>query len=272
MTDQPLIPVLIYHSVTSAAGEAYRPYAMDPGKFAEQMEHVAASGFQTLTVSALASALVNPGTPLPEKPLLITFDDGFEEVATVVLPILDRLHLQATAYIVTAELGGRSVWLGSLGEGERPILSPGQIRELDAAGVEIGSHGHHHVPLDELSAADAAREIEHSGKLLADVVSHPIATFAYPYGYHSAGVKRQVRASGYSAACAVKQAFSHPGDDPFAIGRAIVDSRSSMDVFDEWIHGRGLPVSWRGERLVTKVWRAGRRAKTIRRRRAGVGL
>jgi peptidoglycan/xylan/chitin deacetylase (PgdA/CDA1 family) len=261
MTTSTVIPILIYHSLTTEATEPYRRFSMDPGQFAEQMEHIAAGGWQTLTVSQLSAALAGPVESLPERPLVITFDDGFEETHSVALPVLTRLGLQSTVYVVTRYLGDRSRWLASLGEGDRPMLAPAQVRDLDEAGVEIGPHGHRHVALDEIPFSQAVGEIDVSRRALEEIVGHPVVTFAYPYGYHTGGIKRYLRASGFDSACAVKQALSHPHDDRYALARAIVGSDLSTEGLDSWIRGEGLPMSWRGERPQTRVWRFARRVK-----------
>lgn len=255
------IPILIYHSLTTAAAEPYRRFSMDPGLFAEQMEHIAAGGYQTLTVGQLTAAVAGPNGSLPERPLLITFDDGFEDTHSVALPILTRLGLRSTVYIVTEQLGGRSRWLAPQGEGERPMLSAGQVRDLDAAGVDIGSHGHRHVALDEIPFSKAVRDIDTSRATLEEIVGRRVVTFAYPYGYHTSRIKQYLETSGFESACAVKQALSHPDDDRFALARAIVGSDMSIEDLDAWIRGERLPISWRGERPQTKVWRFARRMK-----------
>ncbi len=257
------IPIVLYHSLSADATEPYRPFSMDPGQFAEQMELIAAEGYTSLTMAELLTALEGPIEAMPERPIAITLDDGFEDMHSVALPILTRLSLQSTAYISTAYLGGTSRWLGSLGEGERLMLSPGQVRDLDAAGVEIGAHSHRHIALDEVRFSEAAGEIDRSLHGLQEIVDHPVATFAYPYGYHTGRIKRYLQASGFASACGVKQALSHRDDDRFALARLIVDSELSMEGFASWIRGDGLPFSWRRERLRTKAWRVVRRMKQI---------
>ncbi len=264
MRDTPgrtMIPILIYHSLTAEATEPYRHYSMDPGRFAEQMEHVASLGFQTLTIGQLVTAMNGPAGSMPARPLVITFDDGFEEMHSVALPILTRLDLRATAYLVTGYPDLRSHWLAPLGEGDRPLLKAGQVRELDQAGVEIGAHGHSHQPLDEMSFATARADIDASRTALEAIVGHPVATFAYPHGYHTRQLKAYLRASGFLSACAVKQAISHSEDDRYALARAIVGSDISTEALDSWLRGEGLPTSWRGELLKTRVWRTVRRTK-----------
>jgi peptidoglycan/xylan/chitin deacetylase (PgdA/CDA1 family) len=262
----PAIPILLYHSITADAGDAYRRFAMDPGQFAEQMQLIAAGGFDTMTVSELVAAFAGPASALPPRPLVLTFDDGFAEMESVALPILTRLRLRATEYVVTGHVGGRSTWLASIGEGDRPLLSAGQIRELDSAGVEIGSHGHRHRALDEMRFPEAAADITESRRVLEGILGHGVGSFAYPFGYHTARIARHVRASGFTSACGVKQALSHPGDDVFALGRAIVGSDLPCEQLERWIRGEGLPMSWRGERVRTRVWRAARRMKSGLRR------
>jgi peptidoglycan/xylan/chitin deacetylase (PgdA/CDA1 family) len=261
MTQPTVIPILLYHSLTAEATQRYRRFSMDPGQFAEQMEHIAAGGFQTLTVAQLSAAMTGRTGSLPERPLLITFDDGFEDVYSVALPILTRLGLRSTAYIVTEQLGGKSRWLASEGEGDRPVLTSGQVRDLDAAGVEIGAHGHRHLTLDEMPFSQAVAEIDTSRAVLEDIVGHPVLTFAYPHGYHTGRIKRYLQKSGFESACAVKQALSHQGDDRFALARAIVGSDIPMEHLDSWIRGERLPISWRGEKPQTKVWRVARRMR-----------
>jgi peptidoglycan/xylan/chitin deacetylase (PgdA/CDA1 family) len=268
MPGQTVIPILIYHSLTAEATEPYRHYSMDPGRFAEQMEHVASLGFRTLTVGQLVAAMTGPAGSMPDRPLVITFDDGFEEMHSVALPILTRLDLRSTAYLVTGYPDLRSHWLAALGEGNRPLLSAGQVRELDQAGVEIGAHGHSHEPLDELSFAKAKADIDASRAALEAIVGHPVVTFAYPHGYHTGRLKAYLRASGFASACAVKQAISHSEDDRYALARAIVGSDISTEGLDSWLRGEGLPMSWRGEHPKTRVWRTVRRVKRLVRGRS----
>jgi peptidoglycan/xylan/chitin deacetylase (PgdA/CDA1 family) len=171
--------------------------------------------------------------------------------------------LRSTAYILTAYLGGTSRWLAQLGEGDRPMLSARQVRDLDEAGVEIGAHGHRHLALDEMPLALAETEIDTCRIRLEEIVDHAVVTFAYPFGYHSGRIKRYLEASGFESACAVKQALSYPGDDRFALARAIVGSDLSTSGLDAWLRGEGLPLTWQTERPQTKVWRVVRRVRRV---------
>lgn len=255
-------PILLYHSLTAAASPAYRPYAVDPTRFRAQMELVAGSGCRTMTVRDLAAILDDPAGEIPPRTALITFDDGFDEIHRVALPILAELGLRATVFVVAGAVAGTSAWLAGDGEGERRLLEWTQIRELYAAGVEIGSHGQSHRQLDILSSAEAADEVRRSRAVLEQGLGSEVASFAYPHGYHSSTVKRLVREAGYAAACGVKHALSHPSDDRWALGRAVVAADTTDEELRGWLDGDGLARSWTGERPQTVAWRIVRRARS----------
>lgn len=98
-------------------------------------------------------------------------------------------------------------------------------------------------------------------RVLEDGLGRAVTSFAYPYGYHTGGVKAAVKEAGYTNACGVKQAISHLDDDRFGLARIIVYSDTRPEVLRDWLAGVGLPLGWRNERLVTRVWRAVRRAR-----------
>jgi peptidoglycan/xylan/chitin deacetylase (PgdA/CDA1 family) len=256
-----IIPILLYHSLTTVASPGYRPYSVPPDRFRSQMEHLAEARVHTLTVGELVDILDEPAAELPDRCVLLTFDDGFDEIHGLALPILDRLGLRATAFVVTGYVGGTSRWLDAAGEGTRRLMSWTQLAELAAHGVEVGSHSHGHRQLDTLSTAAARDEIVRSKSLLEDRLGLPARSLAYPHGYHSATIKRLVRQAGYSGAVGVKHALSHPADDRWALGRAVVGPDTTDETLDAWLAGVGLARSWTKERPVTRAWRLVRRAR-----------
>lgn len=254
------IPILIYHSLSVEATDSYRRFAMAPKTFAEQMAHIAGRGHSVLSVGEFVAALGDPLGKMPARPLVMTFDDGFLDAFEVGSSILAEHGFHATFYVVTGSLGGSSTWLAGDGEGARRLISPAQVRELDKAGIEIGSHGHRHVPLDTLPFAQAEQQIDTSKAVLEDILGHSVTTFAYPYGYHTNRIKAHLHASGFTSASGVKQALSHRDDDLFALARIIVGRDTPLETFDSWLGGEGLPLGWRRERPQTIAWRLARRA------------
>lgn len=255
------VPILVYHSVTTEATDRYRGFALDPGLFREQMAAVVDAGLRTITVDEMASAISDRDPVAVERAVALTFDDGFREVHGVILPVLRQLDLRATAYLVSAYVGGTSRWLVADDEGDRPLMSWTEVRELAGEGVEIGAHGHRHVALDLLRLSDATDEVVRSRRILEDGLGRAVTSFAYPYGYHTAGIKAAVREAGYTNACGVKQAISHLDDDPLGLARIIVYSDTRPETLRDWLAGDGLPLGWRKERLATRAWRAVRKAR-----------
>ena len=249
------VPILAYHSIGDRPRDGTMRWSVSPGDFEEQMALLAERGRQALTVAQYAGALRGEAALAPDA-VVVTFDDGFADLATTALPVLQRYRLVATAFLISAWVGGRAPDAG-------PVLDWEQVRELRACGLQIGSHGHSHRALDCLPPADAEREVRLSKQVLADGLGAEVLSFAYPYGYNSARLRRVVRAAGYSSACGVKNALSHEGDDLFALARVLVTRDTGAARIARLLEGEGAPLSWRGERLRTRGWRAYRRTRYL---------
>jgi peptidoglycan/xylan/chitin deacetylase (PgdA/CDA1 family) len=254
------IPILLYHSVADDVTGAFAPYAISRGAFGEHLDLLIESGHTALTVSALVQSL-EAGKPLPERPVVVTFDDGFADFADAAWPELSARDIPATLYVTCGPLGGTSDWLRSEGQGDRPMLSWAALMELAEEGCEIGAHTVSHPPLDCLARAQAEHEILASKRQLEDGLGQPVPSFAYPHGHHDRHVRRMVIDAGFESACAVKNALSHPDDDRFALARITVTGDVSVATLAEHLEGRGVPRAHRRERLRTTAWR------TVRRRR-----
>jgi peptidoglycan/xylan/chitin deacetylase (PgdA/CDA1 family) len=259
------VPVLIYHSVCDDPAPRLAEWTVSPATFRDQMAYLSGDGWNSLTVSDYAAHLLDR-RPLPERAAVVTFDDGFADFAEHAAPILTEHGVAATLYVSTAYVGGTSSWLGP--DGEQPMLAWSDIEDVAALGVEVGAHGHEHVPLDELTAAAAQANIIESKSRLEHALGLPVASFAYPHGYHSRAIKEMVRLAGFSSACAVKQGLSGPGDDVLALGRFFVPADASVDRLKTLM--TSLSRAPRHERLQTKAWRTWRRAKARRAPRSAV--
>jgi peptidoglycan/xylan/chitin deacetylase (PgdA/CDA1 family) len=253
------VPVLLYHGISTDAAPAFRRWVVEPSRFAEHLGCLAAGGYEPVTVSQLALGLDGQSN-LPDRPVAVTFDDGFADFATGAFPILSRVAFAATLYITTGYVGSSSLWLHRDGEGQRPMLDWDTVRRLDHCGlVEIGAHGHTHRQLDVLPARDLPVEIDGPKRRLEDQLGHRVASFAYPHGYSSRRVRKSVAAAGFTSACAVKHALSGPGDDQYALSRIVVDAETTAEALEEMLRGAGLRVAPRdGVRVAG--WRLLRRA------------
>lgn len=250
------IPILLYHSVSSQLSRAIAPFAVRPEVFAEHLELIA-DGHVALTVSELVS-LLDRGEAIPAGAVLITFDDGFADNLEVAAPLLQALRLPATIYLTTS-------YLEAAGQQERRhgvgMLSWSALDDLEAAGFEIGAHGHHHRQFDVLPIGAVTQDITHCKVLLEERLGHRVATFAYPHGYSSAGVRQAVRGAGFDAACGVRNALSHPFDNRWSIARLTVRSDTPTAQVAAWLRGKGAPLAPGGEALATGAWRTVRRVR-----------
>ena len=253
------VPILLYHSITDDVESRFRQWAVHPEVFAAHIRFLREHEYTPLTVSQLVQATSDDSISLPGRPVVVTFDDGFADFHANALPVLMRHDFVATLYITVGFIGDTSRWLHDQGEGERPMLTWGQIAEISAEGVECGAHSLTHPQLDVMATEAARDEVIRPKMVLEERLGHEIATFAYPYGHYIPAVREMVRQAGYSSACAVKHAMSSTTDDRFALARIMVHSQTDVGRLRALLSGQGLRVAPARERMQTKVWRLIRR-------------
>jgi peptidoglycan/xylan/chitin deacetylase (PgdA/CDA1 family) len=259
------VPILLYHSISTTAMPSARRWTVHPKTFAAHMAYLQEHQYTPLTVTQFARALADRRIRLPQRPVVITFDDGLADFYTGALPILRQHGFVATLYVTSGLVGRTSQGLYPRAQEAQPMLSWDQLATIQASGIECGAHTVSHPQLDVLSGRAARDEIVHCKDALEQRLGQEVASFAYPHGYHSATVRRLVQEAGYSSACAVKHAISTTTDDPFALARIIVPDTeaSGSDRFEDLLAGHGLPVAPRRERVRTKGWRAVRRSSRL---------
>jgi peptidoglycan/xylan/chitin deacetylase (PgdA/CDA1 family) len=246
----------MYHQVAARTDTASR-LAVPPDVFAAQLAHLRAARYHPITMSTLAAGLAGRGE-LPERPVVLTFDDGFADFRQAALPLLQQYGFIATVFVTTG-------WVEDAGPAVRPrparMLTWQQVLEVAAAGVEIGAHSHSHPELDQLRAAQLNRELCDSKSLLEDRLGRSVPALAYPFGYSSARVRRAARAAGYEHACAVGNAIAGPGGDLFALPRLTVKRSTSLRSFDQMVRGQYVSVIFAKERALTRGWAMVRRTR-----------
>jgi peptidoglycan/xylan/chitin deacetylase (PgdA/CDA1 family) len=251
------VPVLMYHDVAERPPAATRRLSVTPRALEAQLDFLAGAGFTGMTLSDLAAAFQSSG-PLPERPVVITFDDGYAGVAGDALPLLRRYDFPATVFVTTGWISdaGRNAAGTPLAE----MLSWTQIRELAGQNIEIGAHSHSHPELDQLAADALCRELAHSRDLLEEGTGAPVRTLAYPYGYSSRRVRLAARAAGYVCAASVRNVRATPSDDLFMLPRLTIRRVTDQSAFAAVVTGSDGPVL-RQERLLTTGWASIRRAR-----------
>ncbi|MGW2823421.1 polysaccharide deacetylase family protein [Streptomyces sp. NPDC001443] len=258
---EPSVPILMYHAVAADPGDATRTLSVAPEAFAEQMALVGDLGLTPLATAELA-ARWRSGRPLPARPVLITFDDGYEGVHRHALPVLAEHGFAATLFVSTGWLRGAY----DTGGGLDRMLDWDQVRELAGADVEIGGHSHSHPQLDQLDEDDLRDELTRCRDIVADELGAPPVSFAYPYGYSSRRVRQAVRAHGFAQALAVGNGLARRRQGPYALQRVTVRRDTGIEEFGRLVEGRAIARTFAADRALTKGYAMVRRARRIRRK------
>jgi peptidoglycan/xylan/chitin deacetylase (PgdA/CDA1 family) len=250
--------VLAYHGVAGV------PFSKDrlrlfvaPAQLRRDIARLRSWGYEIVTFGDLARLVAsNTGT----NRAALTFDDGLGDAVQNLLPLLNESHARATVFVVTSWLGGRhphASWA--------PILTRSQVRELSAAGTEIGVHTIHHEDLTTLPAAAVEEELAGCRAELEDLVGERVCVAAYPFGATNALVQHVCARAGLHAACSL---MDGRWDEPFNLPRQPMANGSSATGL--WLkrhgffkHVAGLP----GMRRAIRISRAAHSAYYLRRER-----
>jgi peptidoglycan/xylan/chitin deacetylase (PgdA/CDA1 family) len=199
------VPILMYHVLaTVPAGARFPSLFVPPAALGAQVDWLAAHGYHAVTLTRLLAGW--RGTrPLPAKPVVLTFDDGYLSDYSVALPALLRHG-----------------WPGVLDLAVKN-LSPGdierwQVRRLLDAGWEIAAHTISHVDLTTVGPAQLRREVAGSRVALQRMFGVPVVFFCYPLGHFDARVVAAVRAAGYLGATTEKPGLARP-DERYTLAR-----------------------------------------------------
>ncbi|QOV39360.1 polysaccharide deacetylase family protein [Streptomyces ferrugineus] len=257
----PRVPILMYHAVSTAPNDATRDLSVAPEEFARQMALIDDLGRTPVTTADLA-ARWRSGRPLPERPVLITFDDGYEGVHRHALPVLAKHGFAATVFVSTGWLKGPH----DMGGGLDTMLDWDQVRELAEAGVEIGGHSHTHPQLDQLPDGGLRSELILCKEIVSDQLGTAPASFAYPYGYSSRRVREAVRETGYAQALAVNNGLARRRQGPYALTRLTVRRTTGIEEFGRLVEGRAIARAFARDRALTKGYALVRRARQVRRK------
>jgi peptidoglycan/xylan/chitin deacetylase (PgdA/CDA1 family) len=168
------------------------------------------------------SLFLDGNLTLPRKPIILTFDDGYEEVYNYALPVMKELGVRATVFV----LGDRSIMKNEWDEksscGSLPLMTDQMILELHKLGFEIGSHTMSHPDLTKLTLDQAWTEISESKSALENLIQAPVISFSYPFGACNSEIENLVKLAGYNYGCAVFTGHPEFSSDHYNIRRITV--------------------------------------------------
>jgi peptidoglycan/xylan/chitin deacetylase (PgdA/CDA1 family) len=202
--------VITYHSFDSTGSRI----SITPERFREHLSIIKSMGYTTVTASEMTAALKGGG-PLPDKAVVLTFDDGLWNNYEVAFPILQEFGFRATIFLVTGYTGRTSTWERDPGIPALPLLTWDRIKEMDRAGMDILPHSVSHPHLTRLPDREIERELTRSRGEIEDRLGREAPVFCYPYGDHDGRVIGHLERLGFHAAFAVRPAT----EGPFSIAR-----------------------------------------------------
>jgi peptidoglycan/xylan/chitin deacetylase (PgdA/CDA1 family) len=269
------IPILMYHGVSDEPEPGIRPYYRtntSPRRFAEQMRFLFENGYRTLDLAAAVkwlkaendstdepSASIACNRRLTVRPVVITFDDGYQNFYTKAFPVLREFDFTATIFLPTGLIeegkAGRAVSAengpthGSQNpkrtplSGHGPFLTWEQVRKLRRAGITFGSHSVTHPKLIDLDWPEIESELMQSKFDIEQHLSESIATFAYPYRFPGANgtfvdrFKLLLQKAGYDCCVTTELGRMKSEGDLFRLRRLPINSCDDTQLFRAKLEG-----------------------------------
>lgn len=257
-------PVLMYHRVVRGNRYDSARLAVDQVLFRDQMTVLSEHGFVCTSLSELLGRI--DASQDVSRHVAVTFDDAFADFSVCAWPVLRELQFRATLYVPTAHVGLTADWL-PIERGSLPLLSWPEIVDLHDDGVEVGSHGHVHRPLDEQPPEVVAGDLARSRSALHEQAGIEARTLAYPNGYASRATRRLAQAAGFTSACVIGHARQPVDGDRFAVRRLHARGTHHPPDLIRLVEGRSALVEGFAKRSAEKPWRiarrAGRHARTL---------
>ena len=197
------VVVLNYHKVDNI----HNSLSVITDDFERQMRYLSENGYNTITPEQLYDSITT-GSELPEKPLLITFDDGYQDNYDNAYPILKKYNMKATIFVVTGFLGKY-----------KNYLTWEEARELEDNGISIESHTVNHKSMTELSDEQLRVELVNSRIDIKEKLGKESYFMAYPTGTYNLHIANMVKEAGYKGAFTIKYGNVDTNTNVYAIER-----------------------------------------------------
>lgn len=232
----PVVPVLAYHRVTGNV-EKYNGMAVSPAQFRRHMKFLAENNYMPITLDDWYNA-VKQNARLPQKPVIITFDDAWQSQYEQALPILTEFNIPATFYVYTAVVGNNTT------------MSWQQLKDLARRGHSIGCHSGSHADLTKKFSFEnntryarrLTREIQGAKNELEEKIGVPVRHFCYPYGYYNTNVIAYLRKARFLTGTTVNPMVNTSGTPLHSLGRLIVGPATTTEALQDYLETRELRI------------------------------
>ncbi|KGL39485.1 polysaccharide deacetylase family protein [Listeria sp. SHR_NRA_18] len=207
------IPVLMYHSInTNVKNNLITP----PNEFDAQMKWLVDNGYHTVTLAEL-DALLETGKNVPDKPVVITFDDGYQDNYTNAYPILKKYGLKANIFVITDKIAKNN------------HFDEAALKEMSAYGIEMDSHTVHHHELNTLSYEEQLKELQDSKTVLERLTGKKVNSICYPVGRYNEDTVRAAEATGYAMGFTTEPGKANKNDGMYTLPRVRMVPGMSME-------------------------------------------
>ncbi len=221
------VPILMYHYIRVNPNPRDRVgfgLSTPPAMFHAQMQYLADHGFRVISLRQ-AVAAIRAHSPLPSRPVVLTFDDGYADFFSAAIPELRSHGFTATNFVISGRMG---MW---------SYMTPGQVAAAAAMGFNIGAHTVDHFALAALAPARAIWEMRTSKQTLEGLLGQPVLDFAYPYGSYTAFVAAQARTLGFETAASSNPGVLHWAGQLMYLSRQRVGGGMSLRTYASLLAG-----------------------------------
>ncbi|WP_368491140.1 polysaccharide deacetylase family protein [Clostridium sp. BJN0013] len=195
------------------------------------MQYLKDNKYTTLTLDEFYSFLVN-NNPVPNKSVIITFDDGYRDNYKNAFPILKELGFKATIFIITSTI-----------DKEKDFLTSNELKEMSNYGLDIESHTVNHDNLSDLDYDAQIKTLKDSKEFLEKILNKEVKYIAYPYGKWNEDTLRAVKSVGYNMAFTAIGGWSNKNQGLYMLNRVYISSNHDMNEFKRRLTNSQYEVS-----------------------------
>jgi peptidoglycan/xylan/chitin deacetylase (PgdA/CDA1 family) len=227
LPDEARVPVLMYHYISELPADAdryRRDLTVTPENFRAQLQYLAGAGFTAITLTDLYLHLTE-GYPLPENPVVLTFDDGYRDAYEVAFPILLEFGFSGTFFVLSTP--AHYEW--------EPYLTWSQMKEMAAAGMEIQGHGRDHVDLRRRPYDYLVYQILGIQEAISYHTGQPTRFFCYPAGEYDEDVIAVLKSAGFWGAVTTDWGQTHTREDLFVMPRIRIRRSTTLASFADYL-------------------------------------
>lgn len=230
--------LLAYHGVAAYPN----PDQVSADMFEKQLIYLVRN-YKVVSLACIIT-LIQEQNSSADNYVALTFDDGYSNLFTNVLPLLKHYKIPATVFVVPQLAGNEANWSADCPQSERRLLGFKEMRVMRQHGIEFGSHTLTHIDMLSASREEVTWEVKESKRILEHELGSAVEFFAYPWARFSDREVDIVKRSGYRAACAGGWGYYHSCEDLFSLKRILIEHDDALFDFKLKLRGAYNWLDW----------------------------